>query len=337
MAVCDLLPEKSKTYADQYNLRWFTNYHDMLIQMPEIDVVGVITPSGMHAEHALDVINTYRKHVIIEKPTFLRVEHVDQVFDAAARAGRRVYPIFQNRHNPAVQRLKAAILSGELGDLRIVSLRMRWCRLQRYYDLAPWRGTFSHDGGALSNQGIHYIDLLRYLGGEIDQVSAVLRTQGAEIEVEDSGVATLTFPSGSIGIVEITTAARPSDYEASLSIVGSLGLAQIGGLAANEVQIFTPDPQACLAFSQRIPDGYGFGHIDVYRTVAEDLQAVRPFPVDQADCRRTIQLLHAFYRSAETGSPVCVNASESSSRLGQADEPLSALYRSLPRCPLATG
>ena len=100
---------------------------------------------------------------------------------------------------------------------------MRWCRPQRYYDLSDWRGTYSHDGGALTNQGIHHIDLLRYLFGEVKTVNCKMKTFGAKIEVEDSAVANLEFQNNSIGTLEVTTAARPKDYEASISIIGSKG------------------------------------------------------------------------------------------------------------------
>ena len=99
------------------------------------------------------------------------------------------FPIFQNRYNAAVK-VKHALVNDELGDVRIVSVRVRWCRPQSYYDLSPWRGTYAQDGGALTNQGIHHIDLLRYLVGDIKSVHATMRTMGADIEVEDTIVTT---------------------------------------------------------------------------------------------------------------------------------------------------
>ena len=123
--------------------------------------------------------------------------------------------------------------------IRIVNVRVRWCRPDRYYNLAAWRGTFSQDGGALTNQGIHHVDLIRYLFGEVDSVSATMKTLGSKIEVEDSVVATFNLKNGAIGSLEITTAARPIDYEASISVLCSKGMSQIGGLAVNELQVFS--------------------------------------------------------------------------------------------------
>jgi len=335
-AVCDLIEDKAKEYARDSNVPYFSNYHDMLNDVPEIDIVAVITPSGMHAEHAGDIIESYGKHVIIEKPTFMRLEQVASTYQAATEQGTKVFPVFQNRYNKAVQRVKAALSSGELGDIRIMSVRVRWCRPQRYYDLAPWRGTLSHDGGALTNQGIHHIDLLRYLGGEVSKVNATMRTLGADIEAEDTVVATIAYDSGAVGDLEVTTAARPDDYEASLSIVGSEGLAQIGGIAVNELQIFSPDPNACEAHSEDFVGikghgaVYGYGHTALYRDIVADLNGTVPYPVSQDDCLKTLRLLHAFYRSDETGDWAEADSDQSSSRLGRDNNEISDLYRTPP-------
>lgn len=333
-AVCDLVADKARAYSAEFGVPWYQDYRRMLAEHPEIDVVAVITPSGMHFEHAMEMIQVFGKHVIIEKPTFMRVEQLDQAYEAADRAGLRIFPVFQNRYNKAVGRVRQALAQGELGDIRIMSVRVRWCRPQRYYDMAPWRGTFSHDGGALTNQGIHHVDLLRHLGGEVARVSATMATLGADIEVEDTVVATLTYPSGAVGSLEVTTAARPDDFEASLSIVGSKGMAQIGGIAVNELQVFTPDPSACAPFSEDFAGikghgaVYGFGHDAMYRDIRASFVEGRPYPVDRADARATLSLLHAFYRSAEhDGGWMAVRDGGSSDRLGHEDAAISDLYR----------
>lgn len=328
VAVCDLIKDKAKAYGTEFGIPYFTDYNRMLTAVPEIDVVAIVTPSGMHAEHAMDVMRHHRKHLIVEKPTFMRPEQLHAAYDLAASLGLEIFPVFQNRHNKAVRRVKAALASGELGDIRVMAVRTRWCRPQRYYDMAPWRGTFSHDGGALANQGIHHVDLLRHLGGEVARVNATMRTLGAEIEVEDTVVATFTYGNGAIGNLEVTTAARPDDFEASLSLVGSKGLAQIGGIAVNELQIFTPDPTACAAHSEDFSRCvYGFGHEAMYRDIAAHFQVRAPYPVSRTDALGTLKLLHAFYRSDEAGGWVEVDSSEQSSRLGRPDEAIASLYR----------
>jgi predicted dehydrogenase len=321
--------DKARAYGEEFGIAWYTDYRVMLAAHPEIEVVAVITPSGMHYEHASEMISRWGKNVIVEKPTFMRPE---QFLDACRQAdakGVRIFPVFQNRHNRAVVRVKKAVESGELGDIRIMAVRVRWCRPQRYYNLAEWRGTFSHDGGALSNQGIHHIDLLRYFGGPVAQVSATMRTLGADIEVEDTVVATMRYASGAVGVLEVTTAARPDEFEASLSIVGSEGLAQIGGIAVNELQMLTTDPGACGLDSEDFSRCvYGSGHEQVYRDIAAAFHHGRPYPVDRGDCLDTLKLWHSFYRSDEAGGVwVDVDSAEQSTRLGRSNEALSNLYR----------
>src|SRR6266513_14048 len=196
IAVCDLVPEKAAAYHEQFGARAYDNYHQMLVENPKIDAVAVITPSGMHYEHALDIISRYRKNIIVEKPTFLKPSQVREVYRKAAAARVNVFAVFQNRHNLAVRRVLSGLEAGELGRVRSVAVRVRWCRPQRYYDLAEWRGTFAMDGGCLTNQGIHHIDLLRQLGGRVTRVCSSHATLGADIEVEDTATAALVFDTG---------------------------------------------------------------------------------------------------------------------------------------------
>lgn len=328
VAVCDLVEERARAYGVEFGIPHYLNYHTMLTSHPDVDVVAVITPSGMHLEHALDVLDRYGKHLIVEKPLVLRSAHVDRLLQAAEAKGRRVFPVFQNRHNLAVQRVLRGLREGELGDLRIASVRVRWCRPQRYYDLAPWRGTWAMDGGAMTNQGVHHVDLLRLMGGEVDAVAAHRVTLGADIEVEDTIVGSFRFKSGAVGSLEITTAARPDDFEASLSFVCSSGLAQVGGIAVNELQIYTPDPSACAGNSEDFSGNvYGNGHVRIYEEVVADLGGVAPYSVDAADARATVRLLNALYVAAETGEWVDVDSAPDSAFLGREGEELAALYR----------
>ena len=307
----------------------------MFAAHPEINMAAVITPSGMHFEHAMELITNFDVSVVVEKPTFLAPGQLAEAYAAAKTAGVRIFPVFQNRYNNAVQRVKHALENGELGEIRTVSVRLRWCRPQRYYDLAPWRGTFSHDGGALTNQTIHHVDLIRYLGGEVERVNATMQTMGAEIEVEDSTVGSFVFENGALGNLESTTAARPDDFEASISLVCSDGLAQIGGIAVNELQIFTPDPESCADFSEDFLgiEGhgavYGYGHSAMYRDIVTDFAGGAPYPVSEEDCSRTLNLLHAFYASDEVGNWVKVDPSTRSERLGRPDEEIARLYRTI--------
>jgi UDP-N-acetyl-2-amino-2-deoxyglucuronate dehydrogenase len=328
VALCDLVADKSAAYGREFNVPAYTNYHEMMRNHPEINVVVVATPSGMHFEHSLDLLKRYQKHLIVEKPTFMRPSQLFEAYRTADACGVQLFPVFQNRHNHAVQRVLKALTDGELGQPRIVAVRLRWCRPQRYYDLSPWRGTFAQDGGAITNQGIHHIDLIRFLGGEVERVVSSMKTLGADIEVEDTVTAAVEFRNGATGVVEVTTAARPDDFEASISLVCEKGLAQIGGIAVNELQVFTPDPAACARHSEDFGrDAYGRGHLEVYKSVVSAVEGKTPFVVSREDCLSTLRLLHAFYRSAEQDRWVATASDEESPRLGKSDESLADLYR----------
>lgn len=328
VAVCDLDVEKARHYEQLFGATVYSNYHQMLDENPQIDTVAIVTPSGMHYEHALEIVSRYRKNIIVEKPTFLKPSQVREVYEKAAEVGVHVFAVFQNRYNLAVQRVLEGLAAGELGRIRSVAVRVRWCRPQRYYDLAPWRGTFAMDGGCLTNQGIHHIDLLRKLGGKVSRVCSVNKTLGADIEVEDTACASLEFDSGAIGTLEVTTAARPLDYEASLSLVCEHGLAQIGGIAVNELQIYSPDPDACKSNSEDFSGNvYGLGHSKIYQEIVDHFNGVKEFPVTYEDTLQTIQLLNSFYISDECKTWVDVASAGDSRRLGLIDDGLADLYR----------
>ena len=332
-AVCDLEIKKSKNYSKEFSVPFFTDYRKMLNEIIDIDVVAIVTPSGMHFEHATEIMSKFKKHVIVEKPTFMTPEQVDKAFQVAKKNRVKIFPVFQNRYNIAVQRMKKAIENDELGKIKIISVRVRWCRPQRYYEMSPWRGTFSHDGGALTNQGIHHIDLLRYLGGEIETVNCRMGALGAKINVEDTVMAIFKYKNGSLGNLEVTTAARPDDYEASISFVGSKGLAQLGGVAVNNLEIFTPDESQCKKYSDdftKLPDRgrvYGKGHIELYKDIVKDLIKGEKFYINKNDCYSSINLLHSFYSSDEKSKWIRLKDRIKSKRLGIKNDKISNLYR----------
>lgn len=183
------------------------------------------------------------------------------------------------------------------------------------------------DGGALTNQGIHYIDLLRYLCGDVKRINAVLATLGAKIPVDDTAVATLEFASGALGVIEVMTSARNDDFEASVSCVCERGLACIAGIATNDLVTFSPDRTQESAHSEQFPTVYGFGHDVMMKRIADAVRGAGRSPVEFDDALETIRLLHAIYRSDEIGGWVDLSGDVASSRLGQPDETLANLYR----------
>jgi len=335
VAVCDTDIDRAKEKATQANVPYYSNYHKMMRDFPEIDVVIILTPSGIHYEHAAEIMQNYKKHLLLEKPMVMTLKQGKQLKEIADKEGLYLFPVYQNRFNKAVQHVKKALnTEGTLGNVRVGTVRVRWCRPQRYYDLSSWRGTYAMDGGALTNQGIHYIDLLRYLCGNVRRVHAKLATLGASIEVEDTATAILEFESGALGIIEIMTSARPDDFEASISCVSENGLAVISGIATNVLQTFSPDPEQEKINSEVFPTVYGFGHNEIIQGVINSLKNRLEPVIEFDDGLESIRLLHALYRSDEENGWVDVQSAGDSARLGKEDESLLDLYRtpSLKEC-----
>lgn len=328
-AVCDLQSDRGLPIAETNGVPFYENYHDMLTR-EEIDLVSIITPSGMHPKHVIDVIDRYGKHIVIEKPMALKLSDVKAMQEAADAAGVKIFPVYQNRYNPAVQKVKRDIETGALGKVALGTVRVRWCRPQPYYDRDPWRGTWAMDGGALTNQGIHYIDLLQYLVGDVAEVNGQMATQLVNVEVEDTYVGSLKFANGALGNIEVTTAARPDDFEASVSILCEKGTVILGGLACNQIDLHTLDPSACEEHSQDIPDAYGFGHWPFFEAVVKDLEGGEKHPVSMDEGCKAIRLLNALYLSAEENRSVALDDSCESLRFGEPSPELEALYTSQP-------
>ncbi len=329
VAICDLIESKcDEIIYDNKNLKIkkYRDYHKMISEC-KVDLVAILTPSGMHYEHAIDIIKNHKTDLILEKPPTLRVKNLNHIYNLSKLKKVNIFPVFQNRYNKAVKFLKKSISQGKLGKINICSVRVRWCRQQRYYDMSDWRATFSHDGGALTNQGIHHIDLLRYLNGEVKSVRAIMRTLGSRIEVEDTAIANLTFKNGSVGTLEITTAARPDDFEASISFLGSKGMAQLGGWAVNELEIYTPNSKMCKKHSEKFPIVYGFGHLELYQKILRYYKNKKYKVIEKSDCLKTLELLNSFYVSSELNKEIALGKYLQSKNLGKKNEKISKLYR----------
>ena len=320
-AVCDLNQERAEAMGREYAVPWYTDYHQMMDKVP-IEVVSVLTPSGDHATRILDLVK-YGKHLVVEKPMVLRLDDADTVIRACDEAGVKIFEVKQNRYNRPVQALRQALDAGRLGKLVMGTVRVRWCRRQEYYDEAPWRGTWAWDGGVLTNQASHHIDLLQWMMGEVESVSAMTATRLVRIEAEDTGAAVLRFKSGALGIVEATTGTRPRDLEGSLSLLGERGSVVIGGFAMDRIvtwEFSNPEPQdaTILETHGANPNDAGWSHGEYLRGVSETLRSGRKALVDGLEARKSIELITAIYESAETGATVPLRFRARKSRLGVA-------------------
>lgn len=319
-AVCDVVRAKAQGLGERFSVPYFEDMHAMM-QAVRPDVVVVLTESGRHAEHVLELAR-YGRDIVVEKPMALTLEDADAMIRACDGAGVRLFVVKQNRFNVPVVKLREALEKGRFGRLVLGTVRVRWCRTQAYYDQDPWRGTWALDGGVLSNQASHHVDLLEWMMGDVDSVFARSATALVKIEAEDTAVVVLRFRSGALGIIEATTAARPTDLEGSISLLGELGSVEIGGFAVNEIRVWKfvqPDAQDAKVmsdYSVNPPNVYGFGHQAYYEHVIDCIRNDKQQLVDGLEGRKSLELISAIYESIETGKEVQLRFRPTRCRLG---------------------
>jgi UDP-N-acetyl-2-amino-2-deoxyglucuronate dehydrogenase len=322
VAVSDPVRARADAIAAKFGVPALYDIDDFLARK-DIDAVAVLTPSGMHAAHVIACAKA-GKHVVVEKPMALRLQDADDMIRACDQAGVKMFIVKQNRFNVPVVKAREALDAGRFGRLILGTVRVRWCRDQAYYDQDDWRGTWAYDGGVLTNQASHHVDMLEWFFGDVVSVHARAITALANIETEDTAVATLKFRNGALGIIEATTAARPTDLEGSLSILGEQGTVEIAGFAVNQIRHWRfvdevpSDKDVVDKFSVNPPNVYGFGHQAYYEHVVDCLIRERAALVDGLEGRRSLELITALYESIETGEEVPLHFTPRLSRLGVA-------------------
>ena len=322
-AVCDVVVDKAHRIGEQFSVPWFTDMHHMMRSV-RVDVVVVLTESGLHAEHVV-ALAPHGSHIVVEKPMALTLGDADRMIQACDLAGVKLFVIKQNRFNVPIVKAREALEAGRFGKLVLGTVRVRWCRTQAYYDQDAWRGTWALDGGVLTNQASHHVDMLEWMLGDVDSVFAMSRTALVDIEAEDTAVVTLRFANGALGIIEATTATRPNDLEGSLSILGDKGTVEVGGFAMNQMKTWRfVDPQpgddeVMDRYSVNPPNVYGFGHQAYYEHVVDCIVNNRQHLVDGLEGRKSLELISAIYESIETGRAVALRFRPKHCRLGQRD------------------
>lgn len=315
IAAVDSRQERAETIAREFGCIAYTDYRRAL-DHPEVDVVCILTPSGTRRDIVIEAAKA-RKHIIVEKPVEITVERIDDMLRACDQAGVTLSGIFQSRFKPTWQFVKNTIDEGRLGKLVLGDAYNKWWRAQAYYDDSGWRGTWALDGGgALMNQGIHAVDLLQWLMGDVAEVHAYTGILAHErIEVEDTAVAVVRFSSGALGVIEGTTSVYPG-YPMRLELHGTLGSAIITGdyisswsirdsaqSDLDEVRLFQAPTAAQSASSDPTQTDSTWHRIQIHDTVRAILDGREP-PVSGLDGRKSVEVINAIYRSAQTAMPV---------------------------------
>lgn len=309
IALCDIEREKAEMLADEYPADIYTDYNELFMR-DDIDIVSVLTPSGLHAEIGIAAARA-GKHVIVEKPMDVSLEKADALIEACRAAGVKLSCISQHRFDHAIVALKHAVDDGKLGRLNFGGSHTKWYRSQEYYDSGGWRGTWELDGGgALINQSIHYVDMLQYIMGPVEELRAYCVCRAHErIEVEDIAVAVVKFKSGAVGLIEGNTSAYPG-FCSRLDIYGSDGSVIIEDdrikewhLKSGETSNVPVDNTTSIAGSS----SKNIWHISHKRQIADCIQAVledREPLINGLEGRRPLEIVLAIYESARTGKTI---------------------------------
>lgn len=299
-AGCGNFPE-TKRYSD---------YKLMLEENPNIELVAIATESGKHATIALDCIDA-GKNIIVEKPIAMSIADADEIIRRAREKNVKVSACHQNRFNVAIQKTREALESGRFGKMSHGAIHVRWNRDKAYYDQASWRGTWAEDGGCLMNQCIHGIDLLRWMMGDRPvQVFAQTRQRFHNyLEVEDVGVAVITFADGSVGLIEGTTNVYPQNLEETLYLFGETGTVKVGGTSTNNIDVwdFADAKESDLGnkgLQEQTSNVYGNGHILLYADMINAIANDREPYVNAEAGRNALEIVLAIYKSQKTRLPV---------------------------------
>jgi UDP-N-acetyl-2-amino-2-deoxyglucuronate dehydrogenase len=301
-ALCDTHPETLARVSQHLNVPGYATLTNMLQAQPNVDVVTLCSPSGLHATQAIQIAKA-AKHVITEKPMATRWEDGLTMVQTCDQAAVKLFVVKQVRYQPALQLLKQALKKQRFGRLYLINLNVFWTRPQQYYDQANWRGTWEFDGGAFMNQASHYVDLLHWLFGPIQSIQAMMSTLAIQMEAEDTGVLNIRWRSGALGSMNVTMLTYPKNLESSLTILGEKGSVKIGGISANQIlhwEFHDVDEQDVQVEQLKQAPNLALHacHQHYYENVAKTLRGEAIADTDGREGLRTLEILIAAYLSA---------------------------------------
>tara|TARA_X000000950_G_C13919230_1_gene662510 strand:+ start:7600 stop:8655 length:1056 start_codon:yes stop_codon:yes gene_type:complete len=320
VAVCDTKVEKAKLFASYYNCNYYSDINKA-INKEYPNLVILLTPSGSHFDLSKLCLEK-NINTITEKPMCLKIDECKKLIRFANKKNILFGTVFQNRFNPAVIYTSKILKKKYLGKIVTANIRLRWARYQDYYD-DGWHGTWKYDGGVISQQCIHHIDIINFLNGPIKEICSYGNNLINKLEAEDTAICLMKFYNNSMGTLEATTAARPNDIEASISIIGDKGHIDISGIALNkitDVNFIGKNFNKKMIMSnnsQKVSTGYGLGHIPFFKILFKNLKnnKIQP-PVDPLTSLETTKIVNAIYKSNEEKRWIKVDNKALSSKLG---------------------
>ena len=308
--VCDVLEARARHFAEKYKSSYCLDYHELLAN-PDVDIVNICTPSGLHAEMAIAALKA-GKHVIVEKPMAMNVADADRMITTAKEMNRKLCIVLQNRYNPPMQDFYKAVRDGKIGRILLGSVTVRWYRPQEYYN-DGWHGTKSMDGGALMNQSVHHIDALQWLVGvPVKSVFAYTATLAHQMEAEDVGVVTVRFENGALATIEGSTVTYPQNLEASVALFGEKGSLKVGGTALNRKVFWKVageiEHEKEMLTREEVdpPSVYGASHQHVLEDMISAVEQDCEPQTNGVEGRKSLVLVSAMYESAQTAREIFI-------------------------------
>ncbi len=308
VALCDIQP-KENLGIESYEVPLYKDPEDMLKQHPELDVVCICTPNGLHAEQA-NLALDYKKHVVVEKPMGLSKANCEELIFKALRVHKQVFCVMQNRYSPPSVWIKDVMEQGILGNIHMVQINCYWNRDDRYYKKGGWKGVKALDGGTLFTQFSHFIDIMYWLFGDIQNIHANFKDfkHQHSTEFEDSGMIHFEFVNGGMGCFNFSTAVAQQNFESSLTVVGEKGTIKIGGQYMNEVEYCNIEgyempelPEANPANDYGAYKGSAANHNYIFENVVDTLNGKTNATTNALEGLKVVDIIERMYQA---GNPV---------------------------------
>lgn len=303
VALCDIRSE-SELGIEKYSVPFFSSLKELLDSNLDIDVINICTPNGLHSDQASMVLDK-NIHVVVEKPIGLSKAKCEKVIYQALRHNKQVFAVMQNRYSPPSVWIKDLIDNKVLGDIYMVQLNCYWNRDGRYYKKGGWKGTSDLDGGTLFTQFSHFIDIMYWLFGDIDNIQAKFNdfTHKESTDFEDSGFVSFDFIDGGMGSLNYSTAVATQNLESSITIIGEKGSVKIGGQYMNEVEICNIDGYEMPQLEEaNPPNDYGpykgsaANHHYIIENVIDTLKGRTQPTTNALEGLKVVEIIERIYR-----------------------------------------
>lgn len=302
IAICDVAP-KSSLNIDHFNIPFFHTIQELISSQLEFDVLCVATPNGLHAEHSLIGLEN-KKHIVIEKPMALNKADCEKIIFKSLQVSKQVFCVMQNRYSPPSEWIKSVIEQGLLGEIYMVQINCYWNRDERYYKKEGWKGKLALDGGTLFTQFSHFIDIMYWLFGDINDIQAKFNDFSHQhlTDFEDSGFVNFSFVNGGMGSINYSTSVWNQNLESSLTIIAEKGSVKIGGQYMNEVEVCNIENYTMPELAETNPGndygpykGSAANHNYVYENVIDTLKNRTTITTNALEGLKVVEIIERIY------------------------------------------